>query len=219
MARIARIIAPDYPHHVTQRGNRRQPTFFCEDDYLVYIDLMAQWCRHYHVDIWSWCLMPNHVHLIAVPRTTEGLARAIGEAHRRYTRHVNFREGWRGHLWQGRFASFPMDQQHLLATARYIEMNPVAANLVEHPQDYRWSSARAHLAGKDDELVKVAPLLGLVPEWEDFLSLSSEDELDRLHRHERTGRPLGNQAFVETLEQTLGRVLHPQKPGPKKVGS
>ena len=111
MARIARIIAPNYPHHVTQRGNRRQPTFFCEDGYLVYIDLMAQWCHHYRVDIWSWCLMPNHVHLIAVPQTTEGLARAIGEAHRRYTRHINFRENWRGHLWQGRFASFPMDKQ------------------------------------------------------------------------------------------------------------
>ena len=216
MARIARITAPDYPHHITQRGNRRQTTFFCEDDYLVYLDLMAQWCRHYHVDIWSWCLMPNHVHLIAVPQTTEGLARAIGEAHRRYTQHINLREEWRGHLWQGRFASFPMDEQYLLATARYVEMNPVATNLVEHPQDYRWSSARAHLEGKDDELVKVAPLLDLVSDWGGFLSLSSEEELDLFHRHERTGRPLGAQGFVETLEQILGRVLQPQKPGPKK---
>ena len=215
MARIARIIAPDYPHHITQRGNRRQTTFFCEDDYLIYIDLMAQWCRHYRVDIWSWCLMPNHVHLIAVPQTTEGLARAIGEAHRRYTRHVNFRENWRGHLWQGRFASFPMEEQHLLATARYVEMNPVAAGLVKHPEDYRWSSARAHLERKDDELVRVAPLLDLVSDWSSFLSLSSEDELDLFHRHERTGRPLGTHCFVETLEQTLGRVLQPQKPGPK----
>ena len=172
MARIARIIAPNYPHHITQRDNRRQTTFFCEDDYLVYIDLMAQWCLHYRVDIWSWCLMPNHVHLIAVPQTTEGLARAIGEAHRRYTRHINFRENWRGHLWQGRFASFPLDEQYLLATARYIERNPVAANLVERPEDYRWSSTRAHLEGKDDELVKVAPLLDLVPNWSNFLSLS-----------------------------------------------
>lgn len=216
MARIARIIAPNYPHHVTQRGNRRQPTFFCEDDYLVYIDLMAQWCRHYRVDIWSWCLMPNHVHLIAVPQTTEGLARAIGETHRRYTRHINFRENWRGHLWQGRFASFPMDEQYLLATARYIEMNPVAANLVERPEDYRWSSTRAHLEGKDDELVKVAPLLDLVSDWSNFLSLSPPNELDLLYRHERTGRPLGTHGFVETLEQTLKRVLQPQKPGPKR---
>ena len=216
MARIARIIAPDYPHHITQRGNRRQQTFFCDDDYLVYIDLVAQWCRHYNVDIWAWCLMPNHVHLIAVPKTLEGLTRAIGEAHRRYTRHINFRENWRGHLWQGRFASFPMDEQHLLAAARYIEMNPVAAELVQHPENYRWSSACAHLEGKNDKLTSVAPLLGLVADWSKFLSLSSTEERELLHRHERTGRPMGTKSFVEKLEQTLGRVLQPQKPGPKK---
>jgi len=216
MARIARIIAPGYPHHITQRGNRRQPTFFCDEDYLVYIDLMAQWCRHYKVAIWAWCLMPNHVHLIAVPETPEGLTRAIGEAHRRYTRHINFRENWRGHLWQGRFASFPMDEHHLLAAARYIEMNPVGADLVKQPEDYRWSSIHAHLEGKDDGLVKVAPLLHLIPNWSSFLATSTEEELNLLHRHERTGRPLGDLGFVETLEQILGRTLQPQKPGPKK---
>ncbi len=217
MARIARIIAVNSPHHVTQRGNRRQQTFFCDEDYLVYIELMAQWCRHYNVAVWAWCLMPNHIHLIAVPQTPEGLSRAIGEAHRRYTRHINFRENWRGHLWQGRFASFPMDERYLLATARYIEMNPVAAGLVQQPEDYRWSSARAHLAGEDDELVKVAPLLNLVPDWSRFLTLSSIEELDLLHRHERTGRPMGDDSFVAALEHTLGRVLQPQKPGPKKT--
>ncbi|MCK9172870.1 MAG: transposase [Desulfuromonas thiophila] len=216
MARIARIIAPGLPHHVTQRGNRRQQTFFCDEDYLVYLDLMAQWCRHYNVAVWAWCLMPNHVHLIAVPQALEGLSRAVGEAHRRYTRHVNFRENWRGHLWQGRFASFPMDEQYLLATARYIEMNPVAAGLAAQPEEYRWSSARAHLAGKDDELVSVAPLLELVPDWRGFLQLSTSEELDLLYRHERTGRPMGDSGFVEQLEQALGRVLQPQKPGPRK---
>ncbi|MDY0399036.1 MAG: transposase [Desulfuromonas thiophila] len=216
MARIARIIAPGLPHHVTQRGNRRQQTFFCDEDYLVYLDLMAQWCRHYNVAVWAWCLMPNHVHLIAVPQALEGLSRAVGEAHRRYTRHVNFRENWRGHLWQGRFASFPMDEQYLLATARYIEMNPVAAGLAAQPEEYRWSSARAHLAGKDDELVSVAPLLELVPDWRRFLQLSTSEELDLLYRHERTGRPIGDSGFVEQLEQALGRVLQPQKPGPRK---
>lgn len=215
MARIARIIAPGHPHHVTQRGNRRQQTFFCDDDYLAYIELMAEWCRAYNVAIWAWCLMPNHVHLIAVPTSMEGLARAIGEAHRRYTRRINFREQWRGHLWQERFASFPMDERYLLATARYIEMNPVAANLVRDPGDYPWSSARAHLTGEDDTLTLVAPLLEIVPNWQEFLQLSSLDEVDMLHRHERTGRPLGTQHFVDKLETTLSRILHPQKPGPK----
>ena len=215
MARIARVIAPGCPHHITQRGNRRQQTFFCDEDYLAYIDLMAQWSNKYGVDIWAWCLMPNHVHLIAVPPTEDALARAIGEAHRRYTRRINLREGWRGHLWQERFASFPLSEQHLLAVARYLEMNPVAAGLVDQPADYRWSSARAHLEGQDDALVKVAPLLAWVADWRNFLTLSSEEELDVLHLHERTGRPLGDEGFIAALEQRLGRVLLPQKPGPK----
>jgi putative transposase len=216
MARIARVVAPGYPHHITQRGNRRQQTFFCDEDYLTYIDLLAEWCRKYEVDIWSWCLMPNHVHLIAVPQTENGLARAVGEAHRRYTRRINFREKWRGHLWQERFSSFPMGESHALAAARYIEMNPVAAKLVANPQDYRWSSARAHLEGKDDGLVRVAPLLEMVGDWRNFLALTSDEDVDLLHRHERTGRPLGSESFLDQLEQQFDRTFRPQKPGPKK---
>ena len=122
MARLARVIAPGMPHHVTQRGNRRQQTFFGEEDYQHYLELMAQFCRAEQVAIWAYCLMPNHVHLIVVPQSAESLRRAIGEAHRRYTRRINFREGWRGHLWQGRFASFVMDEDHLLTAARYVEL-------------------------------------------------------------------------------------------------
>ena len=160
--------------------------------------------------------MPNHVHLIAVPQTETGLARAIGEAHRRYTRHINFREKWRGHLWQERFASFPMDERHLLAAARYIEMNPVAAKLVGKPEDYRWSSARAHLTSHDDELTIVEPLLALVPDWKSFLQLMDTAEVKVFQRHERTGRPLGEDSFIKTLENKLNRSLRPKKPGPKK---
>jgi putative transposase len=111
------VIVPGCPHHITQRGNRRQPTFFGDDDYQAYLALMADWLRRGGVQVWAWCLMPNHVHLIAVPETAQGLARAVGEAHRRYTRRVNFREGWRGYLWQGRFASYPMDGSYTLADA------------------------------------------------------------------------------------------------------
>jgi putative transposase len=215
MARIARVIAPGTPHHITQRGNRRQQTFFSDDDYRAYIDLMAEGCGKHHVEIWAWCLMPNHVHLIALPETEEGLAHAIGEVHRRYTRRINFREGWRGHLWQERFASFPMDESYLLSATRYVEMNPVAAGMVAHPADYAWSSARAHLAAQDDQLAKTEPLLSMVGNWKDFLSLPSEDEKALFRKHERTGRPLGQSVFVEGLEEHLGRSLCPQKPGPK----
>ena len=131
MARLARLVIPGLPHHVTQRGNRRQQTFFNDGDYAAYLELMADWCREEGVEIWSYCLMPNHVHLIAVPKTEDGLRRAIGEAHRRYTRRINFREKWRGYLWQGRFASFIMDKPYLLAAARYVELNPVRAKLVD----------------------------------------------------------------------------------------
>ena len=127
MARIARIVAPGYPHHITQRGNRRQRTFFNESDYSAYIDLMAEWCERCGVEIWGYCLMPNHTHLIARPEKIDSLSSAIGEAHRRYSRMINFREGWRGYLWQGRFSSFVMDEAHLIASIRYIERNPVRA--------------------------------------------------------------------------------------------
>ena len=146
MARISRAVVPDTPHHITQRGNRRQQTFFSDADYDTYVGLMHRWCAHYGVEIWAYCLMPNHVHLVAVPEREDSLAQAIGEAHRRYTRFVNEREGWRGHLWQGRFTSYVMDERYLLACARYVETNPVRANLATQPAEWRWSSARAHLS-------------------------------------------------------------------------
>ena len=125
MARLARVVASGLPHYVTQRGNRCQQTFFCDDDYRTYLELMAEWCGAHQVEVWAYCLMPNHVHMIAVPHSADGLGRAIGEVHRRYTSMVNLREGWRGHLWQGRFASFILDKPYLLTAARYVELNPV----------------------------------------------------------------------------------------------
>ena len=215
MVRIARVIATGIPHHVTQRGNRRLTTFFGEEDYNAYIDLMAEWCGKCGVEIWAYCLMPNHVHLIAVPESEDGLRRGIGEAHRRYSRMINFRQDWRGHLWQGRFASFPMDESYLLAAVRYVELNPVRAGLVQDRASWQWSSARAHLAGLDDQLVKVAPLLGMVGDWNLFLSAATDEEMEKIRRHERSGRPLGSESFIERLESTLDRILKSGKPGPK----
>lgn len=216
MARIARIVAADLPHHITQRGNRRQKTFFQDEDYRLYRSLMAEWCEKHSVGVWAYCLMPNHVHIVAVPSSEESLRRAIGEAHRRYTRHVNFREGWRGHLWQGRFHSFPMDERYWLTVARYVELNPVRANLVAQPEDYPWSSAAAHLSGIDDVLVKVAPLLEMVDTWANILKAAVEEKtVKEIRRHERTGRPLGDCSFVERLEIASGRSLLRRKPGPK----
>ena len=219
MARLARVVAAGVPHHVTQRGNRRQPVFFGDDDYAHYLKLLAAGCRAAKVAVWGYCLMPNHVHLILVPSGPDGLRAALGEAHRRYTRHVNNREGWRGYLWQGRFASFPTDDAHLLACARYIELNPVRAGLSRRARDWRWSSARAHLAGKDNALVAVEPLLSLAPDWAAFLRQGlDDDERDAIRAAERTGRPLGSDRFTKRLEKRLGRPLARLKPGPKAKG-
>ena len=216
MARLARLVMPGLPHHITQRGNRRQQTFFNDGDYAAYLELMGDWCREKGVQIWAYCLMPNHVHLIAVPSSTDGLRWAIGEAHRRYTRRINFREKWRGYLWQGRFASFVMDEPYLLAAARYVELNPVRAGMVTSAAAWPWSSARAHLSRQDDRLVKVAPLLAMIADWNAFLdSAVPEEELRHLRRHGRTGRPLGDESFVGRLETLAGRALIPQKRGPK----
>lgn len=160
--------------------------------------------------------MPNHVHLIAVPESDDALRRGIGEAHRRYSRMINFRENWRGHLWQGRFASFPMDETYLLAAARYVEMNPVVAGLVEDAAAWPWSSAQAHLAATDDKLVSVTPLLEMAGDWRLFLAGAGDEErINDLRKHERTGRPLGTEQFVEQLESSLERTLKRGKPGPK----
>jgi len=205
------------PHHITQRGNRRQRTFFSDGDYQAYIDLMSEWCGRYEVDIWAYCLMPSHTHLVAVPSKAENLRLAIGEAHRRYTRRIDFRKGWRGHLWQERFSSFVIDERYLLACVRYIENNPVGAKLARSAGQWPWSSESAHIRGRDDALVKVSPLRSIIHgDWRKFLSSAlSTEGIEDLRRHERTGRPLGGTSFVEQLEGKLRRKLAPQKPGRK----
>ena len=146
-----------------------------------------------------------------------GLARAIGEAHRRYTCHVNEREGWRGYLWQGRFGSFVMDEDYFLRAMRYVELNPVRAGLAASPADWPWSSARAHLTGNPDPPIgDVREMVGYIGDWERYLALDvGEAELLRLRKHARTGRPPGNEAFIRRLEEVLGRFLRKRKPGPK----
>jgi putative transposase len=181
----------------------------------MYKSLMAQWCLFHGVEVWAYCLMPNHVHLIVVPSTERALRAAIGEAHRRYTVVINDREGWTGCLWQGRFASFPMAPEHLFSCARYVELNPVRAGLVKRPEDWRHSSARAHLSGRHDVLVEPRALLERFGDWRAFLSVElAQDSIGEIRRHQRTGRPLGDVAFLERLEATVGRRLRRQKPGP-----
>jgi len=215
MARMARVVVPGFPHHVTQRGNRRQRTFFSEDDYATYIQLLSKAAAKACVEIWAYCLMPNHVHFVAVPRHADSLSALFSDAHRRYTRHVNFREGWRGHLWQERFHSVVMDDNHLIATVRYTELNPVRARLCAAADEWRWSSVHAHLARRDDELVTVAPMSDRFDDWRSYLATENPPAtLTRIREHSRTGRPIGNDDFLDKLQQLSGTDWRKRKPGP-----
>ncbi len=168
------------------------------------------------VSIWAYCLMPNHVHLVAVPQYEDSLARLFGEAHRKYTRRINKRENWCGHLWQERFHSCPMDEEHLLAAVRYVEQNPVRAGLSDTPTGWRWSSVHAHLRRENDLLVDVGPLLQLVDSWDSYVSVpATAAHVDMLRKYSRTGRPIGNDDFIARLERATGRTLRKQKTGPK----
>jgi putative transposase len=170
MPRSGRIVYPEVPHHVTQRGNRRGPIFFEPADQHVYLRILAEQVRRYEVEVWSYCLMPNHVHLILTPTDEIGLGRAIGETHRRYVAFVNGRSGWTGDLFQNRFSSVAMDEEHFISAARYVAMNPVRARLVTRAEDWPWSSARAHLAGKDDGVVRVRPLLERIGSFKELIA-------------------------------------------------
>lgn len=169
MPRAARLVVPNIPHHIIQRGNRCQPVFFSDDDRTLYLRLLAKWGGISGLSLWAYCLMDNHVHLVGTPANMRSLAVALGETHKAYTKAINEREGWRGFLWQGRFKSFPMDDPYLYRAIRYVELNPVRAKIVEDPADYPWSSARAHVLGEGDPLLAPNPLKMNGKEWAAFL--------------------------------------------------
>ena len=220
MTRIARAVVPGLPHHVTQRGNRRERVFLEEGDYALYRDWLSESCRRFGVEVWAYCQMPNHVHLILTPADGQGMALALARTHRLYAGFVNARARQTGHLFQGRFGSVALDEPHLMAAARYGALNPVRAGLVERAQDWPHSSVLAHLAGRDDGLVSVRPLLDRSPRFADLIETEPDPAaFAPLRRSELIGRPLGSADFVAQVEKSLGRALAPGKRGrkPKKA--
>jgi putative transposase len=221
MPRTARVVIPGAPHHVTQRGNRRQTTFFSSRDYRLYRAIASEMFAESHVEVWAYCFMPNHVHFIAAPSDSEGLARAMGSTHLHYTRGINRREGWTGFLWQGRFASFPMDEAHMLTCARYVGLNPVRSGLARRAIDWPWSSVRPHLEGGHDPLLTPEPLTErLGTELRGFFDTDVVDEdRMRLRAAAASGRPLGGAAWISALECATGRKLRAAPVGrPAKAG-
>jgi putative transposase len=216
MTRIARIVVPNVPHHVTQRGNRGERIFFEADDYALYRDWLAQSCRRFRVEVWAYCQMPNHVHLILTPSDEHGLALALARAHRLYAGFVNARARRTGHLFQGRYGSVAMDEAHLVNAVRYVALNPVRARLVGDARDWPQASVAAHLSARDDGLVVVRPILDRIANFADLLQTDADDPaFAPLRRSELIGRPLGSPAFVAAAEARLGRRLAPGKRGRK----
>ena len=216
MARIARLVVPGLPHHVTQRGNGRQKVFFSDADYELYRDLLATSCRAAGVSCLAYVLMPNHIHAILVPSDAGGLRATLAPVHRRYAGVVNARRRKTGHFWQGRYGAAAMDEEHLVAAFRYILRNPVDAGLVSTPEQWRWSSAAAYLRGRDDGLTDTAPMMSRFADMRALLTRENADYEGLTVRDDETiGRPRGSEKFLKSLERKTSRQLIPGKRGPR----
>jgi len=215
MARFARLVVPGYPHHVTQRGNRRADVFMDDADRRVYLALLQRYAKRRSLDVWAYCLMPNHIHLVAVPQTETALAQALRDVHTAYAVYFNRKVGETGHVWQGRFFSCVLDERHLWAAVRYVEQNPVRSGIVECAEEYPWSSAGAH-CGLRKDLVLNGEFLTPVTDWKDWLKEEDEVMSGMLRKSSRTGRPCGSSGFFDALETLLGRGVRPRKRGRKR---
>jgi len=218
MPRLPRVAIPDYPHHVTHRGNRRTNVFRDEMDHHVYLKLLVKACTTFAVKIWAYCLMDNHVHLIAVPKRPDSLSKALQEAHGDYAEYFNAKYQKSGHLWQGRFKNAVMDISHLWNGVRYVERNPVRAGIVVRAQDFRWSSAASHCGLRPDRVLSSdLPLIEEISDWSAWLSEPEEEEaLNFIRQRTHSGRPCAEDDSIRSMEALLGRKLLRRKPGPEK---
>ena len=212
MPRQARVVFPNIPHHIIQRGNRREDVFFSDNDRKQYLEWLKEYCKEQKVEILAYCLMTNHIHLIAVPTTEDGLQKVLKPLHMRYAQKINRERGWKGHFWQGRYFSSPLDGEYLLFTTRYIERNPIRVKKVRKAENYKWSSARGHCgAAQDDILTKKMKWLNKyegIDNWRQWLSIKEEKEkIDLIRRNTEKGIPTGSGRFIRRLEKLAGRVL------------
>lgn len=223
MPRLSRTVFAGVPHHITQRGNRREDIFFTDEDREAYLSWLKEYCEKFGVEILAYCLMTNHIHLVAVPSTDDGLQRVLKPLHMRYAQRINRSRGWKGHLWQGRFFSSPLDEAYLWAAVRYVERNPVRAGMVRRAEDYRWSSAAAHCGKRLDGLLDPASGLSRtfseIEDWSAWLAEGDEtEELQMLRRNVEKGLPCGSEGFVQKLGRQVGRLLAYRPQGrPRKV--
>ncbi len=222
MPRIPRIVFTDVPHHITQRGSRRQDVFFTASDRKAYLEWMQQYSTRYDLAILGYCLMTNHIHLVATPRKPDSMARTINVVHMRHTQNINRIHQWDGHLWKGRFFSTALDDRHLWLCLRYIEQNPVYAGLVKKAQDYPWSSASAHCGLQNDPTL--TPGTGFdceLDSWKNILRETVDrQDIDRIKKRTHTGLPCGDKRFLVKMGKLAGmNFLEKKKGRPKKSKS
>ena len=222
MPRVARNVFAGIPHHITQRGNRREDVFFEDDDRTIYLDWLAHYCQKFDVDVLAYCLMTNHVHLVLTPNDVSGLHNVLKPLHMRYAQHINKAKGWRGHLWQGRFFSSALDDAYTCSAIRYVERNPVEAGMLAQAETYPWSSAASHCGLEGRALLAEPPqalrtLSG--SEWAKWLAVpETEENVSLLRRHAEKGLPCGDEGFLDGLEILAGRSLRYRAQGRPKKG-
>lgn len=222
MPRLARVVIPNIPYHITQRGNRCDDVFFDDEDRDFYLQTLQEYAKKFAVEVWAYCLMTNHIHLILKPSTEKGLQQVLKPLHMRYAQYINKKMGWKGHLWQGRYFSSALDEAYTYSAVRYIEQNPVRAGMVKDPSEYLWSSARAHLGLDPDGLLSPMPG-GYAPssakEWQVYLNQNTTQEsIDIIIRNIEKGLPCGNKEFIEKMEQQSKRDLGYKPIGRPKKG-
>lgn len=209
MPRNSRVVAVGYPHHISQRGNNREPVFFDDEDRWAYLDVLSHYSQKYQVDIWAYCLMTNHIHLLAVPNESESLARGLGLANMTYTQHVNRKYRRSGRIWQNRFFSSVVDtDNYLWAVARYIENNPVTAGMVSRAEAFVWSSAQHHVLEKPDPLIKKPSWLNLQDRdaYREFLTEDDKRMANMIEQATRNGRPICGPEMSTRLSELLDQL-------------
>lgn len=209
MPRTSRVVAVGYPHHITQRGNYGQNIFETPKDYLQYLAWLKEYSEKYSFHVWAYCIMSNHVHFVGVPMENDSLARTFNALHQRYSLYFNKKKDVKGHLWQGRFYSCALDERHLHAAVRYVENNPVKAEIVREAHDYQWSSAQAHVFGEPDEILSDGLyMLEEIDDWAAYLTEKGDETvIKNIRRVTKTGLPCGGEAFVKEIEAILDRKL------------
>ncbi len=221
MPRTSRIIVSGVPHHVTQRGNNHQRVFFSNADRTAYLNLLSRYSQKHGLEILGYCLMDNHVHVIGVPTENDSLAGAIGLTHLTFSRRMNELLKRSGHLWQGRYYSCCLDEDHFWRALLYVEQNPVRSGLVDQAWNYPWSSAAAHCGLRDGggllDLERWRNTIGDQDWAETLLAFPSETEIQTLRQGTLSGRPVGSDNFLLRLESVVGRRLRSRPVGrPKK---